>query len=99
MVQKILFPVDFSPSCAAIAAYVKRAAAIFGAEVTIVHVCDLSSHNGFELYTRPPGEIAEEHWGLARSRLERFLESEFPVTKYPRILVTGDAAGLIVETA
>ena len=41
MIQKILFPVDFSPSCVAMAANVARAAAIFGAEVTIVYVCDL----------------------------------------------------------
>jgi hypothetical protein len=34
MIQKILSPVNLSPSCVAIAAYVERAAAIFGAEVT-----------------------------------------------------------------
>ena len=60
-IQNILFPVDFSPSCTAMAAYVKRAAAICGARVTLVHVFDLTGHNGFELYVRPPAEIAEEH--------------------------------------
>jgi nucleotide-binding universal stress UspA family protein len=99
MMQKIMFPVDFSPSCAAMAAYVERAAAIFGAEVTIVHVCDLSSHNGFELYARPAADIAEEHWNLARSKLELFLKSEFPAAKCPRILLAGDAASLIAEIA
>jgi hypothetical protein len=43
-IQDILFPVDFSPSCVAMAPYVKRAAAIFGARVTLVHVFDLYSH-------------------------------------------------------
>jgi len=99
MIQKILFPVDFSPSCIAMAAYVKRAAAILSAEVSILHVCDLSSHNGFELYARPAGEIGEEHWGLARSGLEVFLASEFPGAQCPRILVAGEAANLIAETA
>jgi nucleotide-binding universal stress UspA family protein len=99
MIQKILFPVDFSPSCVAMAAYVERAAAIFGAEVTIVHVCDLSSHNGFELYARPANDIAEEHWNLARTKLELFLKSEFPAAKCPRILLTGDAANHIAEIA
>ncbi len=33
-IQNIQFPVDFSSSCIAMAAYVKRAAAIFGARVT-----------------------------------------------------------------
>jgi nucleotide-binding universal stress UspA family protein len=99
MIKNILFPVDFSPSCAAMATYVQRAAAIFGAKVTIVHICDLSSHNGFELYARPAGEIAEEHRSLAKSKLELFLRSEFPIAQYPRILLAGDAASLITETA
>jgi nucleotide-binding universal stress UspA family protein len=99
MIQKILFPVDFSPSCVAMAAYVERAAAIFGAEVTIVHVCDLSSHNGFELYARPADDIAEEHRSLARIKLGLFLKSEFPAAKCPRILLTGDAASQIAEIA
>jgi nucleotide-binding universal stress UspA family protein len=99
MIQRILFPVDFSPSCIAMAAYVRRAAEMFGAEVTIVHVCDLSSHNGFELYVRPGYEIAGEHWSLARSKLKLFLKSEFPAASCPRILLAGDAASMITETA
>jgi nucleotide-binding universal stress UspA family protein len=99
MIQKILFPVDFSPSCVGMAVYVKRAAAIFGAEVTLVHVCDLSSHNGFELFARTPDAIAEEHWNLARSKLELFLNSEFPSTKSPRVLLAGDPAALIMVEA
>ena len=59
-IQNILFPVDFSPSCAAMAAFVKRAASIFGAGVTLVHIFDLYSHDAFQLYVRPPSEIAEE---------------------------------------
>ena len=99
MIQKILFPVDFSPSCVGMAVYVKRAAAIFGAEVTLVHVCDLSSHNGFELFARTPDAIAEEHWNLARSKLELFLNSQFPSTKSRTVLLAGDAAALIMVEA
>ncbi len=99
MIQKILFPVDFSASCIVMAAYVKRAALILGAEVSLVHVCDLASHNGFELYARPAGEIAEDHWSVAASKLEVFLESEFPKGECPRILTAGDAASKIAETA
>jgi len=73
MIRKILFPVDFSPSCTAMAAYVQRAAALCGATVSLVHVCDLASHSGFELYARPGNEIAEEHWNVAREKLEQFL--------------------------
>jgi hypothetical protein len=35
-IQKILFPADFSPSCTAMASYVKRAAAITSAQVTLL---------------------------------------------------------------
>ena len=99
MIRKILFPVDFSPYCAAMAAYVQRAASIFGAEVALVHVCDLSSHNGFELYARPATEIAKEHWELGQSKLEAFLASEFPPAKSPRYLLSGEAPTRIVEAA
>src|SRR6266478_5779913 len=99
MIRKILFPAAFSPSSAAMAVYVKGAAAIFGAEVTLVHVCDLSSHNGFELFARTPDAIAEEHWNLAKSKLELFLNSEFPSTKSRRVLLAGDPAALIMEKA
>jgi len=81
------------------AANVKRAAAIFGAEVTLVHVCDLSSHNGFELFARTPGAIAEEHWNLATSKLELFHNSQFPSLKSRRVLLDGDAAALIMVEA
>jgi nucleotide-binding universal stress UspA family protein len=99
MIQNILFPVDFSPSCIAMAAYVNRAAAIFSSNVTLLHVCDLASHNGFELAVRSLQEIAEEHWNIARRRIDTFLEAEFPLTKYPRIVRSGDPAEQIAETA
>jgi len=99
MIERILFPVDFSPSCAAMAAYVKRAAAMFGSQVALVHVCDLASHNGFELYMRPAREIADDHWGIARRRLDAFLEAEFPLPECPRILRSGEAAAQIAEVA
>jgi nucleotide-binding universal stress UspA family protein len=98
-IQNILFPVDFSPSCVAMAAYVKRAAAIFGAKVTLVHVFDLYSHDAFQLYVRPLSEVAEEQQDLARERLDSFLKSEFPLAQAPRKLLSGDAAKHIVQLA
>jgi len=98
-IQNILFPVDFSPSCVAMAAYVKRAAAIFGARVTLVHVFDLYSHDGFQLYVRPLSEVAEEQQNLARDKLDSFLKVEFPLVECPRILSSGDAAAQIVQLA
>ena len=97
MITKVLFPVDFSPACVAMAPYVKRAADLFGARVTMVHVCDLTSHNGFELCVRAPQEIAEEHLGIAQERLTAFLNTELPGCK--RVLCSGDAAEEIAEVA
>jgi nucleotide-binding universal stress UspA family protein len=98
-IQNILFPVDFSPLCIAMASYVKRSAAIFGARVTLLHVFDLYSHDGFQLYVRPLSEVAEEQQSVARDKLDSFLKSEFSVGECPRILSSGDAATQITQLA
>jgi nucleotide-binding universal stress UspA family protein len=99
-ITNILFPVDFSASCVAMAPYVKRAATLFGAKVSLMYVFDPASHNGFELYLmRGPGEIAEEHQTIARDRLNSFLQAEFLLSENPRIVVAGDAATQIAEVA
>ena len=99
-ITNILFPVDFSASCVAMAPYVKREATLFGAKVSLMYVFDPASHNGFELYLmRGSGEIAEEHQTIARDRLNSFLQAEFPLSENPRIVVAGDAATQIAEVA
>jgi nucleotide-binding universal stress UspA family protein len=99
LIANILFPVDFSPSCLAMAPYVKRAATLFGAKVTLVHVVDVASYNGFELYVRPPSEISEDQTIIGRERLDQFLADEFPLSGHARILVSGDAATQIAQVA
>lgn len=99
MIQKILFPVDFSPACAAMAGYVGRAATIFGARVALLHVAHLASRNGFEIYVRPVPAIEEEHRSLAQERLNAFLQAEFPTTKSERFLAFGDVADEITHMA
>ena len=81
------------------APYVKRAATLFGASVSLIHVFDPASYNGFELYVRRVPEIAAEHEEIARNRLDSFLRDEFPMREHPRILLTGDAATKIAEIA
>jgi nucleotide-binding universal stress UspA family protein len=97
--QSILFPVDFSASCMAMAPYVKRAAALLNADVSLLHVVDLNSYNGFELYVRPPSEVSDEHRSIGRNKLDAFLAAEFPPAQYPRILAAGDAATQIALVA
>ena len=81
------------------APFVKRAAAIWGAQVTLVHVFDLYSHDAVQLYVRPLSEVAEEQQSLARDKLNSFLKSEFPLEECPRVLLSGDAARKIVHLA
>jgi nucleotide-binding universal stress UspA family protein len=98
-IQNILFPVDFSRSCVAMAPFVKRAADIFGAKVTLVHVFDLYSHDAMQLYVRALGEVAEEQQKLARDKLDAFLKREFPPAESARVLLSGDAATHIAQLA
>jgi nucleotide-binding universal stress UspA family protein len=98
-IERILFPVDFSPACIAMAAYVKRGAKLYGGQVSLVHVVDLASRNGFELFLRPAPEIAEEHLQIGQERLDSFLTGEFPLGGCPRIVTSGDAATEIAQTA
>ena len=99
IIEKILFPVDFSLSCVAFVPYVKRAATLLGAQVSLIHVVDPASYSGLELYTRSPFEIADEHLSVGRERLNSFLAAEFPASECPRILESGDAATEIAHVA
>jgi nucleotide-binding universal stress UspA family protein len=92
MIKKILFPVDFSPACAAMAGYVRSVAKVFGAGVTLLYVVNLVSRNGFEIYVRPEPEIEEENRALAQDKLNSFLHTEFPASESNRLLAFGDPA-------
>jgi nucleotide-binding universal stress UspA family protein len=99
LIASILYPVDFSPSCVAMAAYVKRAAALVGAKVSLVHVVDPTAYYGLQLYVRPISEVLEEHLGIGRERLDSFLTADLPVAQCPRILASGDPATEIARVA
>lgn len=96
LIANILFPVDFSQSCVAMAPFVKRTAAITSAKVTLLHVLG-GSASGFDLYVRPPHEVAGDRSSAAREKLKSFLKSEFPADKSSRLLGAGDAAEGIVQ--
>jgi len=98
-IARILYPVDFSPSCAAMAAYVKRAAAVLEAQVSLVHVIDPAGYSGMQLYVRPVNDVIDEYLGIGRAKLGSFLEAQFPIKDCPRILASGDAATEIARIA
>jgi nucleotide-binding universal stress UspA family protein len=97
--EKTLFPVDFSASCVAMAAYVKRSAALLGAKVTLIHVVDPVSFSAFALYSRPMSELAEDYLETARKKLDGFLAQELPADQYERIVTLGDPATEIARIA
>jgi len=68
-IQNILFPVDFSPSCVAMAPFVQRAAIIFGARVTLMHVFDLYRHDAVQLCVRPLSVWTVIRFGPKTARL------------------------------
>ena len=97
-IQNVLFPVDFTPSCTAMAPFVQRAAAMFGAKVTLLHVV-VPSASGFELLVRPLRDADEDRRVVACSLLETYLSTEFPPSDTERLVVIGDAATRIAEVA
>ena len=97
-IRKILFPVDYSASCVAMAPFVKRAASVASAQVTLLHVLEVAP-SGFELYVRPFPEIEENCKSVECEKLNSFLESEFPRNLSPRLLWEGDAATAIAKVA
>ena len=99
--QNILFPVDFSRSCTAMAPFVARVATITSARVTLLHVLEpsMSPTSGFELYTRPLSEVEKDRESAAQTKLDLYLSSEFPVEQSARIVLAGDAATQITGVA
>jgi nucleotide-binding universal stress UspA family protein len=98
-IRKILYPVNFSPSCIAMGPYVKRAADMFGAEVFLIHVVEPGGLSSFELYSRPYPEVEEEQLAIAKDKLHSFLTKEFPAEKCQRIVTGGDPAREIAQVA
>ena len=103
--QKILFPVDFSSACEAMAPYVREMAHLCTAQVAVLHSFDFV--RGYDLAGRldPTGEfvpspIPYDQWA-ARLRARReeqlrsFVREQFPQTVCRAIMEDGDAARII----
>lgn len=99
LIQTILFPVDFSPACAAAAPFVRNLAGIFGARVTLLHVIKPFDFSAFELLGRTVPEIEAEQGGLARQRLDAFLAQDLPAPSCVRKIALGEPAEEIATAA
>lgn len=99
--NRILFPVDFSEQCAAIAPAVKAMVQRFNAELTAVHVLDLPT----AWYGTPEGAA----WGVlinadrireeGRIALDRFVNSQLAGMNVKQEILEGEAAHKIAECA
>jgi len=81
--RQILFPVDYSEPCKALAPYVRDMATHFSAELTLVHAYTLGSFATAEIDMAEPGLI-DECREIEKQRLAEFAAETFP--------------GLVVET-
>ena len=88
LVNKILFPVNFSDGCLGAARYVEAFTGRFEAALMLLHVVGMGSH-----------VLAEELLPIRRGLLETFLVSELKYFSTERVCVLGDPASRIVEVA
>ena len=102
--KKVLFPVDYSASCASMVPYVKDMTRHFSADLTLVHAYalrpvfvnrDIESVLVYsDAYTDP--KIAEEARQVEEQRLSVFATEEFPGLK-PNLLTEEGEAGAVIH--
>ncbi len=100
-VAKILFPVDFSPRSKRAAHYAGMLACRFRSELTLLHV--MPPFDGYPIYAMeaavgsldPMGPLGDE----LTQQLDQFANDQFPRLQTTRLVLEGDPAARIVETA
>jgi nucleotide-binding universal stress UspA family protein len=86
---KILFPVDFSDRCAAVAPMVQTFTGHFEAQLTLLHVVEPLTYNDLPVYDS----------GLAVGQLDGYLAAELKYFDVKRLVASGDPALRIIEEA
>lgn len=101
LLKKILLPVDFSDRCLGAARYARALAAHYGAEIIMLHAVEPIRYefSALEFGGTVMTDLAANRMAQARQRLENFLEEELAGARLRRVLVEGDAAQKVVETA
>jgi nucleotide-binding universal stress UspA family protein len=99
-ITRILFPVDFSDRCVAIAGRVKALAEHFESEVVMIYsLPPLPAHvAAFDMTAILPEALAAFK-ARARAELDRFLHNEFSHVSVCRIFAEGYPADVIVRDA
>lgn len=103
--KKILFPVDYSASCAAMIPYVKDMTRHFSADLTLVHAYALRpvfvnrDIESILVYSDPAysdPEISEEARHTEERRLCAFANEEFP-GEHPNVITKEGEAGAVIH--
>jgi nucleotide-binding universal stress UspA family protein len=99
--KKILLPVDFSDRCLGAARYAYALASRYDAEILMLHVVEPIRYefSALEFGGTVLTELAANRTAQARRRLEDFLQQELAGVRLRRLMLEGDAAQTIVETA
>ena len=103
--KKVLFPVDYSASCAAMVPYVKDMTRHFSADLTLVHAYalrpvfvnrDIESVLVYSDVAYADPKIAEEARQVEGQRLSAFATEEFPGQR-PNLLTEEGEAGAVIH--
>ena len=103
LIERILFPIDFSEASVNAAARAAALARHFHSQITLLHVNEfqvihsLTGPLGFGIAS--PEAIRSEHMAGLRKQLEQFAAEELSGLQVRRILCSGDPAKVIVERA
>ena len=92
--RKILFPIDYSEPCQAVAPYVKEMLRHFSADLTLVHAYGPEALASSELALTNPG-LPEQVRLLVEQRLREFALETFPGEHVETIAEVGEAGGVI----
>jgi len=99
--NRILAPVDFSPSSAGATRYARSLAMHLGCELTLVHVLEITQFEFSPIQVTPErlDELMEERTRTAQGELERFPDRESGGPKTHRLILKGDPAEQILACA
>ncbi|HTW64061.1 MAG TPA: universal stress protein [Bryobacteraceae bacterium] len=98
--QKILFPVDMSDSCTAVAPFVETIARKYNADVTLLHVLEMPSGLIPDWYGGAVPMIdTTAIWEAETAAAQAFLTDRFAGLKVQRVIIEGDAARTIDDYA
>lgn len=94
--RNILFPVDYSEPCLAVAPYVKEMTRHFSADLTLVHAYGLESLPNSELAGTNP-DLIEQSRLIEEDRLRAFAKETFPSQHVEAIAEFGEPGRIIHE--